>query len=139
MGDFFLRYSQQAYLWVSGISTFLAFPLAILALAAPSPSVFYPAMVAAQVFLFISTGPVNSAIVNLVPSTMRATAVALSILTIHLFGDVPSPPLIGAISDRSSLGSAIMIVPAAILASGFLWSLAARSAARHYHLQEPIS
>jgi hypothetical protein len=62
------------------------------------------AIVIAELLLFASTGPINSAIVNLVAPTERATAVALSILAIHLLGDVPSPPIIGAISTRARRG-----------------------------------
>jgi len=75
--------------------------------------------------MFASTGPVNSAIVNEVPPEMRATAVALSIFAIHTFGDVPAPTLIGAISDRSSLGVAVLILPVAALLGGCIWVLAA--------------
>ena len=40
-------------------------------------------MVAALLLLFVSTGPVNAVIVNLVSPTERASAVALSVFTIH--------------------------------------------------------
>ncbi|MGZ7032872.1 MAG: spinster family MFS transporter, partial [Thermoanaerobaculia bacterium] len=93
-------------------------------------SVYMAAIVIAEILVFASTGPVNSAIVNLVSPTERATAVALSILIIHLLGDVPSPPLIGILSDASSLGKAFLIVPAAILVSGIIWSIAAWRGAR---------
>ena len=68
-----------------------------------------------------STGPINSVIVNVVRPGQRATAVALSILCIHLLGDVPSPPLIGRISDASSLDRAVLIVPVAVFLAGALW------------------
>ena len=51
--------------------------------------------------------------------------VALSIFIMHLLGDVPSPPLIGILSDMSSLARAFLIVPLAILISGIIWSYAA--------------
>ena len=54
-----------------------------------------------------------------------SAAVAISILAIHVLGDVPSPTLIGFISDRSSLGRAVLVVPVAILVSGIVWTLAA--------------
>src|SRR5438270_232117 len=72
-----------------------------------------------------STGPINSAIVNVVSPHMRATAVALSIFTIHLLGDVPSPSLVGAVSDARSLGEAVLIIPLAVLAGGIIWTYAA--------------
>ena len=127
LGDYWLRYSRQAYLWMSGWITLLAVPAVWLALEAGAPAIFYPALIVAELLLFMSTGPINTAIVNLVRPTERATAVALSILAIHLLGDVLSPSLIGALSDVSSLGVAVMIVPAAVVVCAALWLLAARA------------
>ncbi len=56
---------------------------------------------------------------------IRATAVALSIFTIHLLGDVPSPPIVGAISDALSLTRAVLIIPVAVLLGGLIWTYAA--------------
>ncbi len=125
LGDRLLRRSQQAYLWVSGVATLAAAPLTFAALAAPAPRVYWTAIVAAELLLFASTGPINSTIVNVVSPHMRATAVALSIFTIHLLGDVPSPSLVGAISDARSLGEAVLIIPVAVLVGGLIWSYAA--------------
>jgi len=125
IGDYFLRVSRQAYLWVSGLVTLAAAPLTLVALAAPRPAVYWTAIVAAELCLFASTGPINSAIVNLVSPHMRATAVALSIFTIHLLGDVPSPSLVGLLSDARSLGEAVLIIPLAVLVGGIIWTYAA--------------
>ena len=78
----------------------------------------------------ISTSPINAVIVNVVPVNMRATAVALSILAIHLLGDAISPPIIGSVSkalgdNADSLAKAALIVPVAILISGAIWTYAA--------------
>ena len=126
LGDYWLRYSKQAYLWMSGWITLLAVPAVYLALGAQAPSVFYPALIVAELLLFMSTGPINTAIVNLVSPLERASAVALSILTIHLLGDVLSPSIIGALSDVSSLAAAVMIVPGAVMICALLWLWAAR-------------
>lgn len=128
LGDYWLKFSRQAYLWMSGWITLLAAPFALIALTAGSPSIFYPAIVVAELLLFMSTGPINSAIVNLVSPTERASAIALSMFLIHLLGDVPSPTLIGWLSDISSLGRAVMIVPVAVVISGFIWLISARVA-----------
>lgn len=125
IGDYFLRVSRQAYLWVSGVATLVAAPLTLIALAAPRPGLYWTAIVAAELCLFASTGPINSAIVNVVSPHMRATAVALSIFTIHILGDVPSPSLVGAISDARSLAEAVLIIPAAVLVGGGIWTYAA--------------
>jgi MFS family permease len=130
LGDYFLRFSRQAYLWFSGVVTLAAAPFALIALAAPAPAVFYPAIVAAELLLFMSTGPVNAAIVGLVSAGERASAIALSMFVIHLLGDVPSPALIGYLSDASSLGRAVLVVPVAIAIGGIVWLGSARVSAR---------
>lgn len=125
LGDFFLRRSKQSYLWVCGLSALAAAPLTFIAFTSPDRRVYLTAMVIAEVLVFASTGPVNSAIVNLVAPAERASALALSILIMHLFGDVPSPPLIGYLSDLSSLARAFLIVPVAVLFAGIIWTYAA--------------
>lgn len=125
LGDALLTRTRQAYLWLSGIATLLAAPLFYLALAATAPAVYWSAMVGAELLMFCSTGPINTVIVNVVPAGIRASAMALSVFAIHAFGDVPSPALVGAISDRSSLGLAVLILPAAALVGGTLWTYAA--------------
>ncbi|MDB6012955.1 MAG: major facilitator superfamily 1 [Gammaproteobacteria bacterium] len=130
LGDYWVKSSRQAYLWMSGAITLVAAPLTFVALTAASPSVYYPAIIAAELLLFMSTGPINSAIANMVSPTERASAFALSMFVIHLLGDVPSPTLIGWLSDLSSLGKAVLIVPAAIVISGIVWLISARVSGR---------
>ena len=125
LGDWLLSRSRQAYLWLSGAATLVAAPLTLVALTAAAPAVYWTAIVAAELCLFASTGPINSTIVNVVDPGMRATAVALSIFTIHVLGDVPSPPLVGLVSDARTLGEAMLIIPAAVLAGGAIWTYAA--------------
>jgi MFS family permease len=125
LGDYCLRYSRQAYLWFSGTVTLLAVPFAVLALTAAAASAYYPGIVLAQLLLFMSTGPINAAIVNIVSPLERASAMALSMFAIHLLGDVPSPVLIGRLSDASSLGRAVLVVPVAIAVGGIIWLAAA--------------
>ncbi|HYL02468.1 MAG TPA: MFS transporter [Steroidobacteraceae bacterium] len=130
LGDRLLRFSRQAYLWFAGVITLLAAPCALLALTATAPGVYFPAIVAAELLLFMSTGPINAAIVNIAAPFERASAIALSMFAIHLLGDVPSPLLIGYLSDLSSLGRAVLIVPLAVAASGVVWLIAAGVSAR---------
>lgn len=130
LGDLWLRRNAQAYLWLSGLATLAAAPLAWVVFADPRPEVYMTAIVAAELLLFTSTGPINSVILNVVSPTERASAVALSIFAIHTFGDVPSPAIIGAISDSSSLGQAVLIVPFAIALSGLVWCAEAALAGR---------
>ena len=130
LGDRLLRRNRQAYLWVSGIATLAAAPIALLVFMAPSPAVFWSATVGAEILLFASTGPINAVTVSIVSPTMRATAMAAQIFFIHILGDVPSPPLIGALADASSLGTAVLVVPVAVFLSGVVWTYAARRGRR---------
>jgi MFS family permease len=130
LGDYWLTFSRQAYLWMSGLVTLLAVPFAAVALMAHAPGAYYPALIAAELLLFMSAGPINSAIVNLVSPGERASAVALSVFTIHLLGDVFSPSIIGLVADRSSLEKGVLIVPVATALCAVLWFAAARAAGK---------
>ena len=84
-----------------------------------------PALFAAEFFLFLNTGPLNAAIVNSVSAPVRATAISFNLLCIHLFGDLFSPTIIGAISDRAKslrmgLGATLifLVISGAILRFG---------------------
>jgi MFS transporter, Spinster family, sphingosine-1-phosphate transporter len=131
LGDYWLKFSREAYLWLSAVTVLVAVPLSLIAVTASAPLVYYSAIVAAELLLFMSTGPINSAIVNLSAPGERASAVALSVLVIHLLGDAISPTLIGGLSDLSSLATAVLIVPVAIAACGGLWLAAGRAARSH--------
>jgi MFS transporter, Spinster family, sphingosine-1-phosphate transporter len=130
LGDYCAKYSKQAYLWISAIATLVAAPFAWFALTAESPTLYLVCMVIAQLMMFLSTGPINATIVNLVKPTERASANALGVFTIHVLGDVPSPWLIGKVSDIFSLSQAVKIVPVAILISAGIWGWAARAQSR---------
>jgi hypothetical protein len=83
-----------------------------------------PSLFVAEFFLFLNTGPLNTAIVNSVSAQVRATAVGLNLFIIHCFGDTFSPQIIGAISDRTNLsiglGSTLifLVISAIILLAG---------------------
>ncbi|HUL02317.1 MAG TPA: MFS transporter [Gemmatimonadales bacterium] len=139
IGDSLLRYTRQAYLWVSGVATVAAAPLVLVGLTSPTPPVYWGSIVAAEVLLFASTGPINSAIINAVAPSIRATAVAASILAIHIFGDVPSPTILGALSDHTSLGQAVLIIPVAVLVGGIVWTYGAWSGGREARLPAPAA
>lgn len=125
LGDLLLRRTRSAYLLVSGIATLLAAPVTWLALSHPDPKVYLPSIAVAEVLIFMCTGPVNSAILGAVSPTERASALGLSVFVMHVIGDIPSPPLIGMLSDRSSLEQAFQVVPAAILVAAVIWTYTA--------------
>ena len=130
LGDYCLKRSPQGYLWFSAVTTLAAAPVALLALTSPAPRIYFPAIVVAQLLCFLSTGPINAAIANMVSPFERASAMALSIFAIHLLGDVPSPPLIGHLAVTGSLARAVLMVPVALAIGGVIWLFAARADGR---------
>jgi MFS family permease len=125
IADRLRRTYEEAYLWLSAVTTILAAPLAWIALTTPDTTVYLVTLFAAELLIFTCTAPINSKLIAIVPPEMRAAAMALCIFTIHLLGDVPSPTLIGWISDRSSIQQGVLVIPAAVVVSGAIWMLAA--------------
>jgi MFS family permease len=103
------------------VTTLLGVPSAFLCLWAGSPLGFFAGIAVAEFAIFLSTSPINVVILQGVPEEFRASAMALSIFAIHLFGDLISPPLIGAISQRSSLQTGMFILPAALFVAALSW------------------
>jgi fucose permease len=56
---------------------------------------------------------------------------AVSIFIIHLFGDAAAPWLLGALSDRLGLATAVLVVPIAVALSGVVWTYGAWTGAGH--------
>jgi hypothetical protein len=77
----------------------------------------------AMFFLFLSTGPVNTLILESAPVNLRASAMAVSIFTIHLFGDMWSPEIVGRLADSfdGNLRKAVLILPVALIVASALW------------------
>ena len=93
----------------------------IVALFAKGP-IMLPAIALAAFFLLVNTSPLNTALVNAVGAHIRATAIAVNIFLFHLFGDVPSPALMGWVADRRSLQAAFILpVIAMALSSAILF------------------
>src|ERR1700678_502331 len=118
-----MRGDHRALYLLSGWSAALAVPGALLAFFGQR-AVLLPAILVAEFFLFLNTGPLNAAIVNAVGAPIRSTAIAVNLFTIHALGDAPSPAIIGVISDHSSLRVGVaatlvgMLISAGILFAG---------------------
>jgi MFS family permease len=121
LGDFTAARMKHGQLWICGLSSAGAIVPTWLALTVSDAPAYVVWLFAAEFLLFLSTGPVNVVIVNVVPVGARAMAMAVSIFTIHLLGDAISPPIIGMLADMSGLARAVLIVPAAVALSGVLW------------------
>jgi MFS transporter, Spinster family, sphingosine-1-phosphate transporter len=117
------RHTGTGYAWVLALSAIAAVPAAFASFLLPDPAQAKLALAASMFLLFLSTGPLNTLIMETVPVTMRAGAVAMSIFAIHLFGDLWSPKLVGYLSDRwGDLQRAVLwVLPGALIVSAFFW------------------
>jgi MFS transporter, Spinster family, sphingosine-1-phosphate transporter len=97
-----LRTDHRALYLLSFWSVALTLPFGVLLFFGPT-RLAVPALLAAEFFLFLNTGPLNTAIVNSVSAPVRATAVSVNLFCIHFFGDTFSPQIIGHIADRTNL------------------------------------
>jgi hypothetical protein len=98
----------------------LALPLAAVAIFATAPVLYVPALAGAIFFLFLNPGVLTAVVVSVAGPWRRAQAVALNIVVIHLVGDVPSPFLIGWISDLGSLTWGVSLTLVALAAGAVL-------------------
>lgn len=104
-----------ADLQVSGWGLLLGMPVAAAAILAPTVNASVACLFLAETLLFLNMGPLNAAIVSVIPLDRRSMAFAANIFVIHLLGDAASPALIGLGSDVFGLTSALL---AACLALG---------------------
>jgi MFS family permease len=109
-----------SYFWVSGIGMVIACPAFIATLYIPFPAAWI-AMFFAIFFLFLNTGPSNTALANVSLPAVRATAFAINILVIHALGDVQAFWMLGYIGGHTNMHVAFLFVSGIMLASGLVW------------------
>ncbi len=109
-----------SYFWVSGIGMLIACPFFIATLYIPFPAAWIT-MFLAIFFLFVNTGPSNTALANVSLPSVRATAFAVNILVIHALGDVQAFWLLGYIGGHANMHVAFLFVSGIIFLSGLAW------------------
>src|ERR1700675_82150 len=110
----------SSYFWVSGIGMLIACPIFVAVLYIPFPAAWV-AMFLAIFFLFLNTGPSNTALANVSLPAVRATAFAMNILVIHALGDVQAFWLLGYIGGHTNMHVAFLFVSGIIFLSGLAW------------------
>jgi MFS family permease len=126
-GDRLRNRIPGAYLFISAMGLFAAFPFFVLMLFVPFPRAWIFVFLA-EFCLFFNTGPSNTALANVTHPSVRATAFALNIFFIHVVGDAISPPIIGLLSDLTggNMNVGFASVGMMILAGGVFWLWGAR-------------
>lgn len=121
-------------------SILAAAPMAAAAFLTPDVGLAKGLLVASMFLLFLPTGPINTLIVESVPTMLRASAMAASIFVIHLLGDFWSPEIVGHLSDHWAVGGrpeeglrrAVLLLPAMLAVGAVFWGWLAW---RKYRLQ----
>lgn len=120
LGDRLRKKYPGSYFVVSGIGMLLAVPLFVLMLFTPFPAAWI-LMFGSVFFLFLNTGPSNTALANVSMPEVRATAFAFNILIIHAFGDVLAFPTLGYIAGHTNWTIAFIALSGVMLLGGILW------------------
>lgn len=124
-------------------SMLAAAPVAAAAFLAPDAARAKVLLVVSMFLLFLPTGPINTLIVESVPTMLRASAMAASIFVIHLLGDFWSPEIVGHLSDHwavagrpeEGLRRAVLLLPAVLAIGAGFWGWLAW---RKWHVQPAL-
>ncbi|KAK1568689.1 hypothetical protein Q3G72_027557 [Acer saccharum] len=75
-----------------------------------------------ELLIFAIQGPVNYTCLHCVKPSMRPLSMALSTVSIHIFGDVPSSPLVGAFQDYvNNWRETALILTAILFPAAGIW------------------
>lgn len=126
------RRNPAGYAWMLATSALVAVPSSFLSLMARDADAARVLLGISMFLLFLCAGPVNTLILETVPVNLRASAMAISIFMIHLFGDWWSPEIVGRLADAwgNDLRKAVLLLPATLFLSGGLWLVLALKTAR---------
>jgi len=114
-----IKRNHRAFYLISGWGAMLAIPFAIAVFFGPL-RLLLPGAYLAEFCLFLSTGPINAALVNSVAAPIRSTAISVNLFVIHALGDAFSPGLIGRISDATNLRIGLAATLVALVLSGII-------------------
>jgi len=131
LADFLQRHRPEGRMITSVVGFLVGAPLVLLALTIHTLPLFVGVFVVAAISLNFCTGPLNAVIQDVIAPNMRATAVGLALLLAHLLGDAAAPTVIGLISDRTSLGVALLVTaPIFLFLAGLVCLLGVKTVAR---------
>lgn len=104
------------------VATFLGATFCFAAFCFKSLYAFIPLFAIGELLVFATQGPVNYVCLHSVKPSMRPLSMAMSTVSIHIFGDVPSSPLVGVVQDHihNWRATALMLTAVFFIASG-IW------------------
>src|SRR5262245_12568673 len=115
------KLAVNSLLRISAVAMALAAPLSAIGFVLPGAFAYFAVSFVVQIALFATTSPVSNATLRAVPVGRRASAMAASIFSIHLFGDLWSAAALGLLLDNLPLKIAMMALPLTFAWSAYIW------------------
>jgi len=115
------KLAVNSLLKIAAISMAVAAPLSALGFFLPGAAAFFAVSFFVQIGLFAVTAPVNATFLRAVPIERRASAMAASIFSIHLFGDLWSAAALGLLLDNLPLKIAMLSLPLTFAWAAYTW------------------
>lgn len=78
-------------------------------------------IIISEIAIWTQLAPISTISISVIPPHLRARSCGLLIFFQHILGDIISPPIIGAISDKSGLLTALQICWIVTFMSGLVW------------------
>ena len=118
---------------ICGVSSLICFCMIVPGfLLLPEVYSFLLVMFIAQVFLFTAQAPVIAGLMWSLPAHLRNLGIGMTMVTIHVFGDVPSPIVVGKLLDAvGSYRIAMAVGCVSLLPASILWAMTGARASRN--------
>jgi MFS family permease len=130
LADYLHERFASGRVWVSAVGFLLGAPLATWLLTVDDLSTFIPIFFTTIFFFMWYHGPMTAAIFDVVPPQVASSVIGAYVFFTHIAGNAIAYPLVGFLSDRFGLQSAMFVLPAAAFIGGTVVLLAARTLAR---------
>ncbi|KAH7834646.1 hypothetical protein Vadar_018202 [Vaccinium darrowii] len=104
------------------IATFLGAAFCFSAFCCKSLYGFLVLFTLGELLIFATQGPVNYICLHCVQPSMRPLSMAMSTVAIHIFGDVPSAPLVGVLQDHlNNWRKTALILTVILFLAAIIW------------------
>lgn len=118
IADLLGRYTDRGRVITVAAGLLLGGPLAFWLLTIRDIDLFMPVFALTFFCLSWYNGPLGAVIFDVVPARVGATVSGAYLLFIHLAGDAIAFPLVGTLSDRFGLRTAVLVLPAVAILGG---------------------
>lgn len=123
------RYYKQGRLVTAALGVIVGGGLANWLLLVRDLQIFAPLFAASFFCLTWFNGPMAAVIFDVVPARIGATVIGAYLLFIHIVGDAVAFPIVGMLSDRFGIDTAILLLPITAVIGGTVTLIGARTVA----------